>query len=174
MVSHSGFGVATSSSVRLYVCEYDGCDKTFSRKSNQKAHMRMHTGEMPYACPHCTKKFKWKSCLASHERVHTRRFRTDIPDNTAFSHQSTTSSSSSHPCPYQQHIRFPTQPVGYPTPSIRPQPDSCHQDTQLPSLSSPQHCASNGTLLLLMLNTLCRRPFHVTCFTAQLSVNLLF
>lgn len=55
-----------------YVCDFEGCDKAYSRPALLEQHRRSHTGERPFKCPYngCDKSFLRKSHLMAHEVSH--------------------------------------------------------------------------------------------------------
>lgn len=51
-----------------FVCEI--CSKGFSFPSVLNRHMRIHTGERPFQCPHCGRSFSQKEHMKSHAMTH--------------------------------------------------------------------------------------------------------
>ncbi|XP_022100511.1 zinc finger protein 782-like [Acanthaster planci] len=52
-----------------HVCET--CSKEYTRVSRYRAHVRLHTGELPFACSSCDKRFRCAESLNTHKAVHS-------------------------------------------------------------------------------------------------------
>ncbi|KAI9251057.1 hypothetical protein BY458DRAFT_493739 [Sporodiniella umbellata] len=68
---HMGKGKAT------YRCEWEGCPRImnpFTKRHKMYAHLRIHTGERPFICPHpgCQKQFTRPDSLTNHIKTHSK------------------------------------------------------------------------------------------------------
>ncbi|MTI11633.1 C2H2-type zinc finger protein, partial [Sansalvadorimonas verongulae] len=64
-------GMHTPTRDRPYICDQDGCNKSFTRSSHLTRHKRTHTKKRPFACDQCNKSFSQSGVLTAHKRIHT-------------------------------------------------------------------------------------------------------
>ena len=61
----------THTGERPYACPHPDCGKTFSRSHILKVHMMIHSGDKPFRCEECGWSFMKKYHLQRHQRTHT-------------------------------------------------------------------------------------------------------
>lgn len=57
---------------RPYICNWFCCGKCFTRSDELKRHMRIHTKERPFGCSKCQKHFMRSDHLKKHQKIHDR------------------------------------------------------------------------------------------------------
>jgi len=65
-----------TSTIKLFPCNYENCNKICKRKADLKKHMIVHSKERPYQCNYknCNKTFKYNNVLQRHIAIHKRPY----------------------------------------------------------------------------------------------------
>merc|ERR1711879_1002322 len=63
----------THTGEKPFPCPHPGCGRFFARSDHVRTHLRIHTGEKPYACEYCPKKFARSDERLRHHKVHEKR-----------------------------------------------------------------------------------------------------
>lgn len=71
-----------------FVCE--SCNKSFTTRAHLKRHMRLHTGDRPYACDLCDSRFTRSDHLKAHKSSHRKRSKTGSRSETSESRGTST------------------------------------------------------------------------------------
>jgi hypothetical protein len=68
-----------SNKKKRFICDWEGCDKTFSTSANLNRHKTLHLPHQPYPCPvsHCKSRFHRPDTMREHYLAHVRRLRSD-------------------------------------------------------------------------------------------------
>ncbi|KAI9244660.1 hypothetical protein BY458DRAFT_466677 [Sporodiniella umbellata] len=54
----------------LYMCQYNGCGKPFTRSYNLNSHMKTHTRDRPHTCSDCGRTFSRLHDKKRHQKLH--------------------------------------------------------------------------------------------------------
>lgn len=58
-------------SITIYVCQQNGCPRTYKSRFSLNRHMQQHQGVRKYRCEYCRKEFSLAQYLREHTRTHT-------------------------------------------------------------------------------------------------------
>jgi len=65
--------IRTHTGEKPFQCPHPTCDRFFARSDHVRTHLRIHTGEKPYPCDYCPKAFARSDERLRHHKVHEKR-----------------------------------------------------------------------------------------------------